>query len=55
MHRLWDSDMIERTSKNEDYWLNDLAALDTPEAHDAGMKGSVEDMATESLLAARKA
>ena len=55
MHRLWDSDMIERTSKNEDYWLTDLAALDTPEARDAAMKGTVEDWATESLLAARQA
>ena len=24
--------MIERTSKNEEYWLNDLAVLDSPEA-----------------------
>ena len=30
MHRLWDSDMIERVSKDEDFWLTDLAALDTP-------------------------
>ena len=31
MHRLWDSDMIERTDRSEDAWLADLAALDTPE------------------------
>jgi S1/P1 Nuclease len=55
MHRLWDSDMIERTSKDEQFWLTDLAALDTPEARDAAMKGTVEDWATESLLAARQA
>ena len=55
MHRLWDTDMIERTSKDEDYWLNDLAVLDTPEARDAAMKGMVEEWATESLLTARQA
>ncbi len=55
MHRLWDSDMIERTSKDEDYWLNDLAALDSPEARQEATKGAVEDWATESLLAARQA
>jgi S1/P1 Nuclease len=55
MHRLWDTDMIERTSKDEDYWLTDLASLDTPEARQEAMRGSVEDWATESLLAARQA
>jgi hypothetical protein len=55
VHRLWDSDMIERTSKNEEYWLNDLAALDSPEARQEAMKGTVEDRATESLLAPRQA
>ncbi len=55
MHRLWDTDMIERTSKDEEYWLQDLAALDTSEARDAAMKGTVEDWATESMLAARQA
>ena len=55
MHRLWDSDMIERVSNREDTWLADLAAMDTPEARDVAMKGTVEDWATESLLAARQA
>ena len=31
MHRLWDSDMIEREGDGEDFWLADLAPLDTPE------------------------
>ena len=53
MHRLWDTDMIERVSKDEDFWLTDLAALDTPEARQEAMKGTVEDWATESLLAAQ--
>jgi nuclease S1 len=55
MHRLWDSDMIERTSKDEEFWMTDVAALDTPEARDAAMRGTVKDWATESLLAARRA
>jgi nuclease S1 len=55
MHALWDSGMIERISKTEDFWLADLAALDTPEARQEAMKGTVEAWATESLLAARQA
>jgi hypothetical protein len=35
--------------------LEDLAALDTAENRAAWMKGTVEDWATESLLAAREA
>ena len=31
MHRLWDSDMIERVSGSEEFWLDDLAKLDTQE------------------------
>ena len=39
----------------EQYWLKDLAELDTPIARAAAMKGTIEDWATESLLAARQA
>ena len=52
---LWDSLIIEHVSKSEDFWLNDLAALDTAENRTEWMKGTVEDWATESLLAARQA
>jgi hypothetical protein len=55
MHRLWDSQIIEHVSKSEEFWLADLAALDTPENRAAWMKGTVEDWATESILAAREA
>ncbi len=55
MHQLWDSDMIERAGDDEDFWLTDLAELDTPGNRDAALKGTVEDWATESLLAARAA
>ena len=53
MHRLWDSDMIARVGTTEEFWLNDLGALDSPENRAAAMKGTVEDWATESILAAR--
>ena len=55
MHSLWDSGMITRVSDKEDIWLVDLARLDTPENRQVAMKGTVEDWATESLLAARHA
>jgi len=55
MHRLWDSDMMKRAGDDEDFWLADLALLDTPANREAAMGGSVEDWATESLLAARAA
>jgi hypothetical protein len=55
MHRVWDTDMIERVGNGEDFWMADLAALDTPENRAAAMKGTVEDWATESLMAAKEA
>lgn len=55
MHRLWDSNMIQRVNNKEDSWLANLGQLDTPENRQAAMKGTVEDWATESLLAARQA
>jgi nuclease S1 len=55
MHRLWDSQIIEHVSDKEDFWLTDLTALDTAENRAAWTKGTVEDWATESLLAARQA
>jgi hypothetical protein len=55
MHRVWDSDIIEHVSTSDDFWLADLAKLDTADNRAAWMRGSVEDWATESLLAARAA
>jgi S1/P1 Nuclease len=55
LHRVWDGGIIERAGSTEDFWLNDLATLDTPENCVAWMKRTVEDWATESLLAAREA
>src|SRR5262249_41614001 len=55
MHRVWDSGIIERAGRGEDAWLAGLVAMDTPEARAKAMSGSVEEWATESLLAARGA
>jgi len=55
MHSLWDSGMIEYICDTEDFWLKDLAVLDTPPAREKAMKGTIEDWATESLLASRQA
>jgi hypothetical protein len=55
MHRLWDGDMIARADADEDRWLANLVAMDTHEARTKAMAGTVEDWATESLLAAREA
>jgi hypothetical protein len=55
MHRVWDSGIIDHAGRGADGWLADLIAMDTPEARQAAEAGSVEDWATESLLAAREA
>jgi hypothetical protein len=55
MHRVWDSGIIERAGTTEEFWLANLAELDTADNRAAWMAGTVEDWATESLLAAREA
>jgi hypothetical protein len=55
MHRVWNGSIIERAGTTEDFWLADLAELDTPENRTAWQQGTPEDWATESLLAAREA
>ena len=55
MHRLWDGGMIERISTSEDYWLKELTVLPSSQSRDTTAEGTVEDWATESLLAAREA
>ena len=55
MHSLWDSGIIERVSKDEDYWFRALTVLPSLQSLDTTMEGAVEDWATESLLAAREA
>jgi hypothetical protein len=55
MHSLWDTGMIERFSKSEDEWLKELTVLASPQSQEGTAEGTVEDWATESLLAARQA
>jgi hypothetical protein len=55
MHRVWDSGIMEKSGNTEDFWAAALAQLDTTPNRDAWMKGTVEDWATESLVAARAA
>jgi hypothetical protein len=55
MHRLWDSDIVEHASADEDAWVADLVTFATPERVDDWSRGTVEDWATESLQAARLA
>jgi hypothetical protein len=55
MHRLWDSGMILRVGDSEDFWLADVAELDSPDKRKEANRGTVEDWATESLLLASAA
>ena len=55
LHRVWESGIIDHTGWGEDGWFAGLIARDTDEARDNAQMGTVEDLATESLLAAREA
>ena len=56
MHRVWDSGIIERADDNEDFWFATLIAeLDGQKNPMDAQRGTTEDWATESLLAARAA
>jgi hypothetical protein len=53
---VWDSEIIERAGREEDFWLADLFnELDTEKNRADARRGSVEEWATESLLAAKSA
>ena len=49
MHSLWDSGMIERVGTKEDFWLTDLAALDTPASHQEAIKGTIPKSGDQHL------
>src|SRR5262249_28191973 len=55
LHRVWDSGIIDHTGRGEDGWLADLITMDTAEARGNARVGTVEDWATESIIAARLA
>ncbi len=54
-HRVWDSGMIDRAGTNENRWLYDPIAMDTPEAPHKAQGGSIEELGDGNLLAARAA
>jgi hypothetical protein len=55
LHRLWDSQLIEYKSENEQDWLRDINSLATPQNVSQWSKGTPEDWATESLQIAKEA
>lgn len=55
LHRVWDFGLIEKAGRDEDAWLETLAALDTDENRAKYRKGDAKSWADESLAAARKA
>ncbi len=55
LHRLWDSDMLAHATPDETKWVQLLLLMDTPETRKRTMSGTVEDWATESLHAAKRA
>jgi hypothetical protein len=52
MHRVWDSDLIEWNTSNEDLWLTELGELDTPENR-GGMDGRVNRRLGHGIVAGR--
>jgi hypothetical protein len=42
VHALWDTLMIERVSRSEDFWVADLAQVDSPDVRQEAMKGTAE-------------
>jgi hypothetical protein len=55
LHRVWDSQIMERYSASEQVWIGDLNALTTPKLAAGWSKGTLEDWATESLQVAKEA
>jgi nuclease S1 len=55
LHRVWDSQIMERHTENEQVWLWDLTFVANPRMVQEWSKGTPEDWATESLQIAKKA
>ncbi len=55
MRGVWDTDLIEWNPRSEGVWLKQLGELDTQQNRKLWLGGTVEGLATESLLAARAA
>jgi hypothetical protein len=55
LHRVWDSQIIERHTSDERVWLWDLNGVTSPKLAAEWSKGTPEDWATESLQIAKEA
>ena len=55
LHRVWDSQIIERYTEDEQKWLADLNRIATPNSTAECSKGTPEEWATESLQVAKEA
>jgi hypothetical protein len=55
LHRVWDSQIIERHTKNEQVWLWDFDFIANPRMVAEWSKGSAEDWASETLQIAKQA
>ncbi len=55
LHRVWDSQIINHHTENEEVWLFDCNLLASPKMIEAWSKGTPEDWATESLQVAKEA
>ncbi len=55
LHRVWDSDVINRHTRNENVWRWDFDYVANPKMVAQWSKGTPADWATESLLAAKEA
>jgi hypothetical protein len=55
LHKLWDRDLLERFSKDEDVWAKSVSSLLTPENVRAWSGGTPADWAAESVAIARQA
>ena len=55
LHRVRDSQIMERHTENEQVWLWDMTHFANPQKVKEWSRGSVEDWATETLQVAKKA
>ena len=55
LHRVWDSQVIERHTKNEQVWLWDFDFIANPRRVKEWSRGAPADWATETLQLAKKA
>jgi nuclease S1 len=55
LHRVWDSQIVERHTPNERVWLWDLNGVTNPKLAAEWSKGTPEDWGTDTIQVAKKA